>query len=84
MRRQKAWKNLQRLMSSRPWVKEYPGPDGADVQEVIDITKDYLGRPIDYNKILKNQPVRYKRVSHNNPDEMAAYQLHHIESLGNN
>ena len=84
MRRQKAWKNLQRLMSSRPWVKEYSGSDGADVQEVIDITKDYLGRPIDYNKILKNQPVRYKRVSHNNPDEMAAYQLHHIESLGNN
>jgi hypothetical protein len=31
MRRQKAWRNLQRLMSSRPWVKERPGVDGADV-----------------------------------------------------
>ena len=100
MRRQKAWRNLQRLMSSRPWVKEHAGTDEADVREssvspneynkaTIDITKDYLGRPIDYNRLIKNaqgkyQPVMYQKIANDNPNQIAAYKLDHIESLGNN
>lgn len=89
MRRQKAWRNLQRLMSSRPWVKEKADINGTDVREVVDITKDFLGRPIDYNRLIKNaqgkyQPVMYQKIAHDNPNQIAAYKLDHIESLGNN
>ena len=84
MRRQKAWRNLQRNMSSRKWVKEYAGEDGSDINEVIDITKDYLGNTIDYTQAIKGQKIMYKRPAHDNPKEFAAYRLVGIKSLGNN
>ena len=84
MRRQRAWRNLQRNMSSRKWVKEYAGEDGSDINEVIDITRDYLGNTIDYTQAIKGQKIMYKRPAHDNPKEFAAYRLVGIKSLGNN
>ena len=93
MRRSKSWVNLQRNMSQRPWKKEKPGPDGKDVLEVIDITRNYLVNDpgvdpektiIDYKQAIKGQDILYKRVAHNNPSELAAYKLLNIKSLGNN
>jgi hypothetical protein len=71
-------------MSSRPWVKEYPGEDGADVLEVMDITKDYLDRPIDYKAVVKDRKIMYKRIAHDNPNELAAYELVDLIYQGNN
>ena len=93
MRRQKAWRNLQKAMTSKPWVKEHADEFGNDIPEILDITKNFFvndaniseeEKTIDYNKVLKGQPVRYKRPAHDNPNQLAAYQLDHIESLGNN
>ena len=84
MRRQKAWVNLQRNMSDIVWTKEHAGPNGEDVPEVLDITKDYFGRPIDYTQAIKGQAIMYKRPAHDNPTQMAAYKLVGIKSLGNN
>ena len=84
MRRQKAWVNLQRNMSDVVWTKEFAGPNGEDIPEVIDITKDYFGRPIDYTQAIKGQSIMYKRPAHDNPSQMAAYKLLKVESLGNN
>lgn len=84
MRRQKAWINLQRNMSNRRWVKEFPDENYEDVVEILDITKNYLGQTIDYREAIKGQEIYYKRVAHDNPKQMAAYRLHHIEYLGNN
>lgn len=84
MRRQKAWQNLQKAMSNRPWVKEFADEFGNDIPEVIDITKDYLGNTIDYTQAIKGQPIIYKRPAHDNPRQLAVYRLDHIESLGNN
>ena len=84
MRRQKAWQNLQRNMSDIPWTKESPDENGNDVLEVIDITKDYFGQPIDYTQAIKGQAIMYKRPAHNKPEQMAAYKLVGVKSLGNN
>lgn len=84
MRRSKAWQNLQRAMTSKPWVKEFADEFGNDILEVMDITKDYLGNTIDYTQAIKGQPIMYKRPAHDNPKQLAAYRLDHIESLGNN
>ena len=48
MRRQRSWQNLQKAMTSKPWVKEFADEFGNDILEVMDITKDYLGNTIDY------------------------------------
>jgi hypothetical protein len=53
MRRQKAWQNIQKAMSSKPWTKEFPNENDEDVLEVIDITKDYFDNPIDYRSAIK-------------------------------
>jgi hypothetical protein len=85
MRRQRAWYNLQKNMTNRKWVQEYPGPDGTDIPAVIDITySDYLQQQIDYTKAIKGQKIMYKRPAYDNPQELAAYRLERIESLGNN
>lgn len=84
MRRQKAWINLQKNMSNRKWVKEFADANGRDILEVLDITKNYFGETIDYTQAIKGQKILYKRVAHDNANEMAAYRLDHIESLGNN
>ena len=84
MRRQKAWQNIQKAMSSKPWTKEFPDENGEDILEVSDITKDYFDNPIDYRSAIKGQHIMYKRPAHDKPSELAAYRLHNIESLGNN
>lgn len=84
MRRQKSWQNLQKAMTSKPWVKEFADEFGNDILEVMDITKDYLDNTIDYTQAIKGQPIMYKRPAHDNPRQLAAYRLDHIESLGNN
>ena len=84
MRRQKAWQNIQKAMSSKPWTKEFPDENDVDILEVIDITKDYFDNPIDYRAAIKGQHIMYKRPAHDNPAELAAYRLHNIQSLGNN
>lgn len=84
MRRQKAWINLQRNMSNRKWVKEFADVNGEDIPEILDITKNYLGKAINYKDAIKGQEIYYKRVAHNDSTQMAAYRLDHIESLGNN
>lgn len=84
MRRQKAWQNIQKAMSSKPWTKEFPDENDVDILEVIDITKDYFNNPIDYRAAINGQQIMYKRPAHDNPSELAAYRLHNIESLGNN
>ena len=84
MRRQKAWQSLQKNMSNIPWTKEHSGPNGEDVLETLDITKDYLGRSIDYKQAINDQPIMYKRIAHDGSGEMAAYKLLDVKSLGNN
>ena len=84
MRRQKAWQNIQKAMSNKPWTKEFPDENDVDILEVIDITKDYFDNPIDYRSAIKGQQIMYKRPAHDKPSELAAYRLHNIESLGNN
>ena len=84
MRRQKSWQNLQKAMTSKPWVKEFADEFGNDILEVMDITEDYLGNTIDYAQAIKSQHIMYKRPAHDNPKQLAAYRLDHIESLGNN
>ena len=86
MRRSQSWVNLQKNMSNRRWVKEHPNAMGEDIAEVVDITMCgyYNNEPINYKDAIKGQEIMYKRVAHDNPAEMAAYKLDHIESLGNN
>lgn len=84
MRRDEAWQNLQKAMSSRLWVKEYPGEDRVDIPEVRDITKDYLNRSIAYKDVVKDRKIMYQRVAHDNPDELATYELYDITYQGNN
>ena len=84
MRRQKAWQNLQKNMTNRPWVKEFPDAEGNDINEIIDITKDYLGRPINYENAIKGQHIMYKRLAHDKPSQLAAYRLDKVEYLGDN
>ena len=85
MRRSKSWVNLQRNMSNRRWIKEYPDAMGEDVAEVIDITRcDFYDEPINYRDAIGGQEIMYKRIAHDNPAEMAAYKLLDITSLGNN
>lgn len=86
MRRSKAWQNLQRNMTSRPWTKELPDAAGNDIYEVIDITKcDYRGESIDYTQAIGGKPIMYKRASHDKPqEELAAYRLENIRYLENN
>jgi hypothetical protein len=68
MRRSKAWQNLQRNMTSRPWTKEFPDENGNDIYEIIDITKcDYRGESIDYTQAIGGKPIMYKRASHDKP-----------------
>jgi hypothetical protein len=52
MRRQKAWQNIQKAMSNKPWTKEFPDENDVDILEVIDITKDYFDNPIDYRAAI--------------------------------
>ena len=85
MRRSEAWQNLQRNMTSRPWVKELTDENGNDIYEILDITKcDYRGTSIDYTQAIGGKPIMYKRVAHDNPQQLAAYRLENIKSLGNN
>lgn len=84
MRRQQSWINLQKNMTDRPWIAEFADADGDDVLEVLNITKDFLGRDIDYTQALKGTPILYKRPAHDNPNQVAAYRLEKIESLGDN
>ena len=84
MRRSKAWQNLQRNMSDRVWTKEHPDVNGQDIQEVLDITKNYFGETIRYTDAIGGKPIMYKRQAHDNPQQMAAYVLKDIVSLGDN
>ena len=84
MRNHEAWRNLQKAMSSRPWIAEYGDADGKNVVETtIDITKNYFNEPINYEQVIKG-PIMYKRPDPTNPSIMVAYKLDHIEYLGNN
>ena len=86
MRRQVAWRNLQKNMSHRPWIKQETDINGEDIPEILDITKcDFKGgSKINYREAIGNQPIRYKREAHDEPTQIAAYQLVDIKSLGNN
>lgn len=93
MRRSSAWFNLQRNMSRRLWVKEYPDAEGKDIPEIVDITKNFFvkdagltvaDKTIDYREAIGGKPIMYKRPMPDKPNIMAAYRLERIESLGNN
>lgn len=41
-------------MSNRKWIKELPDANGADIiEDNIDITKDFLNKPINYRDAIK-------------------------------
>ena len=82
MRRQKAWQNLQRAMSSRKWIKELPDANGADIiEDNIDITKDFLNKPINYRDAIKGQRIFYKKVCHEDSTLLSAYEQLGIQKL---
>lgn len=83
MRNHKTWRNLQKLMSNRKWLSEQSGPNGENIYEIIPITENYLGKPINYQEYIKGD-IMYKRQSDEDPSIMAAYKLDKIESLGDN
>ena len=84
MRNHVAWRNLQKAMSSRRWIKEHGDASGANVVEMnLDITKNYFLEPINYEEVIKG-PIMYKRPDPTDPSVMVAYKLDHIEYLGNN
>lgn len=92
MRRNKSWANLQKNMSNKVWIQEFADENGNDAEEVLDITKNYLGEHIDYvqvvNGIFYQRPLLDSKtgqpmLSLGNPI-LAAFKLGNIEYQGDN
>lgn len=92
MRRNKSWVNLQKNMSDKIWIKEFADINGNDVEEILDITKNYFGEHINYSQVTNG--IFYQRQLLNSETGqpiltmgqpiLSAFKLGNIEYQGNN
>ena len=48
MRRSDAYRALGKNMTNRSWIKEFADTNGADIEEKLDITRDYKGNVLNW------------------------------------
>lgn len=78
MRRSESWRILGQNMCNRKWIKEYGDAAGTDINEVVDITKDYEGNEIDWAE----KSVYYVREDENGINRLR--KLAKVENVGPN
>ena len=82
MRRSEAYRALCKNMTDRIWLKEFAAQDGSDIEEYLDITRDYNGNTINWIQDGSGVATFYQRDL---PDGgCGRYRLENIEAIYTN
>lgn len=61
MRRSDAYRALGKNMTNRSWIKEFADTNGVDIEEKLDITRDYKGNVLNWIQDRNGQYTYYSR-----------------------
>lgn len=81
-RRSDAYTALCENMTNRIWIKEYTNANGEDIEEFLDITRDYKGNDLNWVQDDKGQGTYYQRETADGG--LQRFKLARIEAIYSN
>lgn len=83
MRRSETYRTLTKNMTDRTWIKEFADQNGADIQEFLDITRDYDGNILSWIQDKYGKATYYSRDI-DDQGHVGRFKLDRVEAIYRN